>query len=58
MCRSRLWPSRLCAGLLICRAAYALSRVCTEPAYVLSRFAAVLAVRDAYVWGRYMLGRL
>jgi hypothetical protein len=35
MCRSRL--CRLCAGPLICRTAYALSRVCTEAAYVLGR---------------------
>ena len=35
------------------RAAYALSRVCIEPAYVLSRLAAVYMCG-----GRYMLGRL
>ena len=43
-------------------AAYALSRVCTEPAYVLSRLAAVYlrsAVRGTPMCGgRYMLGRL
>ena len=46
----------------MCRAAYALSRVCIEPAYVLSRLAAVYlrsAVRGtAYVWGPLYAGPL
>jgi hypothetical protein len=57
MCRSRL-----CAEPLMRRAAYVLSRVCTEPAYVLSCLAAVYlrsAVRGTLMCGgRYMLGRL
>jgi hypothetical protein len=57
-----------CAELPLIRPAtympadYALSRVCTEPAYVLSRLAAVYlrsaGRRTPMCGGRYMLGRL
>jgi hypothetical protein len=60
LCGAPYVPSRLS---LMRRAAYMPGRVCTEPAYVLSRLAAVYlrsAVRGTppMCGGRYMLGRL